>query len=633
MLAAVTAAVARLTDAACRQGDEGEKATAGPAPGNNIVFPPRSAPHRPCVAVAVVAVPGSEDPESGAPVLATTLTLPLGLRSPAAAALTLRSAGAVGGEVLGGLPLGTLFGLPSLELDPKIEGVEATAEAPELGSLVAGNAALVRQLGLLAEHPFYLEIAPMAFDESAPNSAACLALTLASTEAGVVQVAYRVASMLAEALMASAEFGDLSALYTPPRPPSFLDKATLEEAEVEGKRVVVRVDFNVPLAADGTISSNQRIVAAMPTVQTLLARGARSVVLMSHLGRPGGAVKPELSLAVVAAEVERLLERPVTFVAPAVGPEAEAATAEPAPGSVFLLENLRFHAEEEGKGVDGEGNKFKPAAEAVDTFRASLAAHGEVFVNDAFGTAHRAHSSMVGMPHPVRIAGALLSKELRYFAAALEEPARPFVQDKIQLIENLIDKVDAMIIGGGMAFTFLAVAHNVAIGASLFDDDGAAIVPKLMAKAKARGVTIHLPTDFVCADAFAADAKTAVHDTTSGVPEGWMGLDIGPASSEAFAAVIASAATVVWNGPMGVFEMEPFAAGTQTLCAAAAAATADSGATTIIGGGDTATAASVFGVDDKVSHVSTGGGASLELLEGKVLPGVAALTNIADLLQ
>ncbi len=305
-----------------------------------------------------------------------------------------------------------------------------------------------------------------------------------------------------------------------------------------------------------------------------------------------------------------------------MGAEVEAACANPAPGTVILLENLRFHVEEEGKGVNAAGEKFKASKDAVAAFAASLTKLGDVYVNDAFGTAHRAHASMVGVKLPVRASGFLLKKELAYFAKALEAPARPFlailggakVADKIQLITNLLDKVDEMVIGGGMAFTFKKVASGVAIGDSLFDEEGAKLVPAILAKAAEKGVKIHLPTDYVAADKFDKDAATRTVTDAEGIPAGWRGLDVGPASSAAFSAAIARSKTIVWNGPAGVFEWPAFAAGTQAMAAAVAKATA-AGAVSIIGGGDTATAAEQFGIADKVSHVSTGGGASLELLE------------------
>ena len=282
--------------------------------------------------------------------------------------------------------------------------------------------------------------------------------------------------------------------------------------------------------------------------------------------------------------------------------------------------------------ASGWGQVHAPGA--VAAFRASLSRLGDVYVNDAFGTVHRAHSSMVGVDLPQRAAGFLLQREVQVMGAALDAPARPFlailggakVADKIQLIHNLLDKVDEMIIAGGMAYTFKRGAGGVAIGASLYDEAGAALVPGLMERAAARGVAIHLPTDHVVADRFAADAQVALRDDAQGIPEGWLGLDIGPASRQRFAQVVARAATIVWNGPPGVFEWEPFAAGTRAMAQAVARAT-EGGAITIVGGGDTATAARRFGIAGRVSHVSTGGGASLELLEGKLLPGIAALTK------
>jgi phosphoglycerate kinase len=354
---------------------------------------------------------------------------------------------------------------------------------------------------------------------------------------------------------------------------------------------------------------------------------------MSHLGRPDGAANPKYSMAPVVPVLRERLGRDVVFLKDCVGAEVEAACANPAPGTVFLLENLRFHVEEEGKGVNAAGEKFKASKEAVAAFAASLTKLGDVYVNDAFGTAHRAHASMVGVKLPQRASGFLLKRELEYFSKALDAPARPFtailggakVADKIQLILNLLEKVDEMIIGGGMAFTFKKVA-GVAIGDSLFDEEGAKLVPEILAKAAARGVKIHLPVDYVAADKFAVDAATRHVTDAQGVPAGWRGLDVGPASSAAFAQAILRAKTIVWNGPAGVFEWPSFENGTKSMAAAVAAAT-QKGAVSIIGGGDTATAAVQFGVEDKVSHVSTGGGASLELLEGKVLPGVAALTD------
>lgn len=411
-----------------------------------------------------------------------------------------------------------------------------------------------------------------------------------------------------------------------------MNKISIADVDVKDKRVLMRVDFNVPLK-NGQITNNQRIAAAVPTVKLALEKGAKAVVLMSHLGRPDGKVTPSASMKPVVAELEGLLGKKVTFLDDCVGEAVEAACANPEAGSVILLENLRFHIEEEGKGVDAEGNKVKADAAAVAAFRASLSKLGDIYVNDAFGTAHRAHSSMAGVDLPIKACGLLMKKELEYFAKALETPAKPFlailggakVQDKIQLIENLLDKVTDMIIGGGMAFTFLKVLNNMEIGASLFDEDGAKIVQSLVEKAKAKGVTLHLPQDFVTGDKFAEDAQTAQATVAAGIPAGWMGLDVGPKSNEDFQKVIATAKTVVWNGPPGVFEFPNFANGTKSMMEAVVKAT-QAGAITIIGGGDTATCAKKFDAEDKVSHVSTGGGASLELLEGKVLPGVAYLS-------
>jgi len=412
-----------------------------------------------------------------------------------------------------------------------------------------------------------------------------------------------------------------------------LNKLPLSLLPIASERVFMRCDFNVP-QKDGVITNNARIVAALPSIKYCLDNGAKSVVLCSHLGRPDGQKNMKFTLKPVAEELKKLLERDVTFLDDCVGPDVEAACANPAQGSVILLENLRFHVEEEGKGVDASGNKVKADKDKVTAFRASLRKLADVYVNDAFGTAHRAHSSMMGEGFDRRAAGFLLKKELEYFAKALCEPARPFlailggakVKDKIQLIENMLDKVDEMIIGGGMAFTFRKVMDNMAIGTSLYDEEGAKIVPSLVEKAKKNNVKLHFPVDWVTANKFAEDAETGSATLESGIQDGWMGLDCGEESSKQFAEVIARAKVVVWNGPAGVFEFENFAKGTKALMEAVVSLT-EAGGITIIGGGDTATCAAKYKTEDKVSHVSTGGGASLELLEGKVLPGVAALTD------
>ncbi|KAJ3357597.1 phosphoglycerate kinase [Allomyces javanicus] len=411
------------------------------------------------------------------------------------------------------------------------------------------------------------------------------------------------------------------------------NKLDVTAVDVAGKRVLIRVDFNVPFAG-GEISNNQRIVAALPTIQHVLAQGPKAVILMSHLGRPDGKVVAKYSLAPVAKELERLLEKPVTFLHDCVGEAVETAVAEADEGAVILLENLRFHIEEEGSAKQADGTKVKADKAAVAEFRASLTKLGDVYINDAFGTAHRAHSSMVGVDLPVRAAGFLMKKELDFFAKALESPDRPFlailggakVSDKIQLIDNLLDKVNVMIVGGGMVFTFKKVLQGMAIGNSLYDAPGAELVEKLVQKAEANGVKIVFPVDYVAANKFAADAETQVVTDEDGIPEGWMGLDCGPESAKLFAATIAEAKTVLWNGPAGVFEFESFAHCTKTMVDALVSATAE-GTVSIVGGGDSATAAAKFGADEKLSHISTGGGASLELLEGKDLPGVVALSD------
>uniref|UniRef100_A0A8C7TNQ5 Phosphoglycerate kinase n=1 Tax=Oncorhynchus mykiss TaxID=8022 RepID=A0A8C7TNQ5_ONCMY len=395
-----------------------------------------------------------------------------------------------------------------------------------------------------------------------------------------------------------------------------------------------RVDFNVPMK-DHNITNNQRIKAAVPTIKHCLDHGAKAVVLMSHLGRPDGNPMPDkFSLKPVAAELKSLLGKDVHFLKDCVGPDVEKACADPAAGSVILLENLRFHVAEEGKGKDASGNKTKATQEQIDSFRASLSKLGDVYVNDAFGTAHRAHSSMVGVNLSQKAAGFLMKKELDYFAMALEKPARPFlailggakVKDKIQLINNMLDQVNEMIIGGGMAFTFLKVLNNMEIGTSLYDDEGAKIVKELMAKAEKNKVKINLPVDFITAEKFDEHAQTGTATVAAGIPAGWMGLDCGPESNKHFAEAVGRAKQIVWNGPVGVFEFENFAKGTKSLMDKVVEVT-KSGCVTIIGGGDTATCCAKWGTEDKVSHVSTGGGASLELLEGKVLPGVNALSS------
>jgi phosphoglycerate kinase len=411
---------------------------------------------------------------------------------------------------------------------------------------------------------------------------------------------------------------------------------SIRDLNLAGKRVLMRVDFNVPQdKSTGAITNNQRIAAALPTIQYALEKGA-SVVLMSHLGRPDGQKIAKFSLKPVAVELEKLLGRPVKFLDDCVGPAVEAACAAGTlkPGEVVLLENLRFHIEEETKVKLEDGSKKAADKAAVAAFCASLTKLGDVFINDAFGTAHRAHSSMVGVALKDKAAGFLMEAELKAFAAVLETPQRPLlailggakIADKIPLINNLLERANEIIIGGGMAFTFKKEIEGMKIGSSLFDAEGAKIVKELAVKAAAKGVKITLPVDFVLADKFDANANTQVVSDQQGIPDGWMGLDCGPKSIELFDQAIGRARTIVWNGPSGVFEFEKFAGSTKAMAAAIAKSTA-AGATTVVGGGDTATAAKKVKVADKVTHCSTGGGASLEFLEGKVLPGVAFLEN------
>jgi phosphoglycerate kinase len=395
-----------------------------------------------------------------------------------------------------------------------------------------------------------------------------------------------------------------------------MTKLSIDDLELDSKRVLIRVDFNVPIR-DGEVDNDKRIVAALPTIRYALEHGA-SAILMSHLGRPKGERKPEFSLQPVAERLARHLDLPVAFVADCVGPLAEDAALALRPGQVLLLENLRFHPGEE-----------KPDREPE--FAGALAGLGEHYVNDAFGTAHRAHASMVAVAQRFEMpaAGFLMKKELDYLGRALTDPARPFVAvlggakvgDKIILIENLLQKVDRLLIGGAMAYTFLA-AQGRSVGDSRIEEDKLALARDLLGRADTVGVDILLPLDHVCGNAF---EESTPRQTTDGpeIAPGWMGLDIGPATLAHYSEAIREAGTVVWNGPMGVFEWPAFAEGTLGL----ARACAESSAVTIVGGGDSASAAERSGVADRLSHVSTGGGASLELLEGKALPGVAALAD------
>ncbi|PVF98319.1 putative PGK1-phosphoglycerate kinase [Serendipita vermifera] len=414
---------------------------------------------------------------------------------------------------------------------------------------------------------------------------------------------------------------------------SLSNKLSITDLDLQGKRVLIRVDFNVPIK-DGAITNPARIVAALPTIRYALDNGAKAVILMSHLGRPDGKVVGKYSLKVVSEEVSRQLNKPVQFLNDCVGPEVEQAVNSAQPGSVILLENLRFHIEEEGSVKDKDGNKTKADPEAVKQFRQGLTALGDVYVNDAFGTAHRAHSSMVGVQLSQRAAGFLMKKELDYFAKVLESPERPFlailggakVSDKIQLIENMLDKVNSLIVTGGMAFTFKKTINGMQIGNSLFDQPGSEKVKSLVQKAEAQNVKLVFPVDYVTADKFDKDAQVGEATDESGIPDGWLGLDVGPKTSELYKQAVLEAKTILWNGPAGVFEFPAFARGSKDLLDANIEA-AKNGATVIVGGGDTATVVANYNAEDKLSHVSTGGGASLELLEGKTLPGVAELSE------
>jgi len=414
---------------------------------------------------------------------------------------------------------------------------------------------------------------------------------------------------------------------------SLSNKLSITDLDLKDKRVLIRVDFNVPLDGD-KITNNARIVGALPTIKYALEQNAKAVILMSHLGRPYGKVTAKYSLKPIAAELEKLLSKKVNFQSDCVGSEVEQVCRNASGGEVILLENLRFHIEEEGSSKDKEGKKTKADPSKVEEFRKSLTSLADVYVNDAFGTAHRAHSSMVGVELEKKAAGFLMKKELEFFAKALENPERPFlailggakVSDKIQLIENLLDKVNKLIVCGGMAFTFKKTVDGMSIGNSLFDADGSKKVKELIEKAKKNNVEMIFPVDYVTADKFDKNAEVGKATDEEGIKDGWMGLDAGEKSRELFKKAISESKTILWNGPAGVFEFENFAGGSKATLDACIEA-ASNGSTVIIGGGDTATVVANYKSEDKLSHVSTGGGASLELLEGKTLPGVAALSE------
>lgn len=391
-----------------------------------------------------------------------------------------------------------------------------------------------------------------------------------------------------------------------------MNKKTIEDIDVKGKRVLARCDFNVPLK-DGVITNDKRIVASLPTIQYLVEHGAK-VILCSHLGRPKGEFKPEFSLKPVAARLSELLGQEVKMAEDVVGDSAKSLAASLKDGEVMLLENVRFHKEE---------------TKNVPEFSKALADLAEIFVNDAFGTSHRAHCSTTGVADYLpAVCGYLIQKELKIMGGALADPKRPFVailggakvSDKIGVITNLLDKVDTLIIGGGMAYTFMK-AEGRTIGDSLLEAEKVEDAKLMMQQAKEKGVKLLVPQDNIVADKFAQDANSK--DVVGDIPDGWMGMDIGDATREVFADAVKSAGTVIWNGPMGVFEMDRFAGGT----IAVAKAVAESGAVSIIGGGDSAAAVEQLGFADKMTHISTGGGASLEFLEGKELPGIVALND------
>jgi phosphoglycerate kinase len=391
-------------------------------------------------------------------------------------------------------------------------------------------------------------------------------------------------------------------------------KKNLSDVAVGEKKVFIRVDYNVPMDKDGKITDDTRIRATLPTLEYLLSCNA-AIIIASHLGRPKGAVVPAFSLAPVGEKLSHLIGREVLFAPDCIGPAAATMAKNLQPGQILLLENLRFHKEEE---------KNDPE------FARQLAELADIVVNDAFGVSHRAHASVEGITKFLpAVAGFLMEKEILFLEQALTNFSRPFVaiiggakvSDKIGVIENLLSKVDSLIIGGGMANTFIA-AQGYQTGKSLVETDKLELARTLITRAREQGVNLLLPTDFVIADRFAADAKHKVV-TVAGIDADWLALDIGPATQAAFANVIAGAKTVVWNGPMGVFEIDAFAQGTQAV----AQAVASSGATSIVGGGDSIAALEKAKLADKITHISTGGGASLEFLEGKTLPGIAALAE------
>ncbi len=398
-----------------------------------------------------------------------------------------------------------------------------------------------------------------------------------------------------------------------------MNKLTIKDLDVQGKRVLMRVDFNVPVK-DGVVGDDTRITAALPSINYVLENGG-SLVLMSHCGRPKGEKNMEYTLKPAADRLAELVDAKVSLAPDVIGPEVKALVDGLKAGEILVLENIRFYKEEEGKGC---------TSEEQDAFAKELASFGDVYVSDAFGTAHRAHASMVGVTKYIDqcAAGFLLSKEIEYLGKTLEAPEKPFVaiiggakiSGKIDVVTNLMDKCDAILIGGGMAYTFYK-AQGKQIGSSLCEDDKVELAGEILKQAEEKGVKLLLPIDNIVADAFSAEANTKVVEGE--IEDGWMALDIGPKTIELYCNEVAGAKTVVWNGPMGCFEMAPFAKGTFSVCEAVA----KSDSISIIGGGDSVAAVNLSGVADQMSHVSTGGGASLEFMEGKQLPGIVALTD------
>jgi phosphoglycerate kinase len=398
-----------------------------------------------------------------------------------------------------------------------------------------------------------------------------------------------------------------------------MNTKTIDDIELKGKRVLIRVDFNVPMTDDGTIADDKRIVEALPTIRRVLDRGGMPI-LMSHLGRPKGKPSPEFSLRPVANHLSALLNTDVPFADDCVGSAAKNAVASLKVGNVLMLENLRFHPEEEKNNPD---------------FAKELASFGDVYVNDAFGTAHRAHASTEGITKFVKpcVAGYLMKKEIEYLTQAVGNPRRPYVailggakiSGKIDVIQNLLDKVDVLVIGGGMAFTFFR-AQEMEVGDSLVEQEKIPLAKQVLDDIKRKNRRVILPVDCVIADKFDNNAQRKTVSVQN-IPSGWRGLDIGPETIRLIKLELRNAKTIVWNGPMGVFELSNFAAGTLEVAKLMAEATKN-GATTIVGGGDSAAAVAAMGFDSSISHVSTGGGASLEFLEGKILPGVAALDTL-----